>query len=227
MKPTRVFLYLILIAFIVGVACVMTAMGAINRPTKGRKIAAYPAPHRALLVIDLQDDFLDPTKYPMSDSVFRSVNILQNLARQDSIPVIHIRQEFSGIAGKIVSRCFMQGKGVAGSPGAAMTAAIEPLADADFVKHRGDAFSNPKLDEYLAAHQIDELYLTGIDGEFCVRNTAYGALNRGYKVNLVQDAVMAGNWKKWDALRTEYTARGVRLIDMNNFRDGIFDSVTH
>jgi nicotinamidase-related amidase len=40
---------------------------------------------------------------------------------------------------------------------------------------------------------VDEVYLVGIDAQYSVYSTAKGALNRGYKVNLITDATPMAN----------------------------------
>jgi len=61
----------------------------------------------------------------------------------------------------------------------------------DFTKRISDSFSNPQLDAFLIRNRVDELYLVGLDASYCVHKTALGALNRGYKVTVVDDAVLS------------------------------------
>ncbi|HEY5975777.1 MAG TPA: isochorismatase family protein, partial [Geobacteraceae bacterium] len=61
----------------------------------------------------------------------------------------------------------------------------------DFKKNRTDAFANKQMEQLLIDRQVDELYLVGVDGAFCVYYTALGAQNRGYKVTVVKDAILS------------------------------------
>ena len=61
----------------------------------------------------------------------------------------------------------------------------------DFEKNRTDSFSNRQFEQLLIDRQVGELYLVGVDAAYCVYYTARGALNRGYKVTVVTDAVMS------------------------------------
>jgi nicotinamidase/pyrazinamidase len=47
------------------------------------------------------------------------------------------------------------------------------------------------LESFLILHQVGNLYLVGLDAAYCVHKTALGALNRGYKVTVVKDAILA------------------------------------
>lgn len=58
---------------------------------------------------------------------------------------------------------------------------------------------------------MDELYLVGVDATYCVYNTALGALQRGYRVTMVSDAVRSRKalpgvlerfWRKDTAITT-------------------------
>ena len=64
-------------------------------------------------------------------------------------------------------------------------------------KSSPSAFSNPELHRYLQAHGVNELYIVGVFAEGCVRATVSDARRRGYKVNVIADAVASsGPWKK-------------------------------
>lgn len=45
------------------------------------------------------------------------------------------------------------------------------------------------LDEWLAKHNIDEVDVVGIAGDYCVRHTALDALKNNFKVNVLADMV--------------------------------------
>jgi Amidases related to nicotinamidase len=73
----------------------------------------------------------------------------------------------------------------------------------------GDSFYNPKLDEFLTEQRVNELYLAGLDPEFCVYSTARGALNRGYKVNVITDAILS--WR--DSIRVWTKKNNERIFE--------------
>jgi nicotinamidase/pyrazinamidase len=50
-------------------------------------------------------------------------------------------------------------------------------------------FTNKEADKLLREKGVDELYITGVATEYCVKAAAMGAIKLGYKVNLVVDAI--------------------------------------
>ena len=60
----------------------------------------------------------------------------------------------------------------------------EPLVH----KHFNSSFEQTTLDEELARLGATHLVLAGAATNWCIRATAYGALDRGYDVTLVEDA---------------------------------------
>lgn len=59
---------------------------------------------------------------------------------------------------------------------------------------RDDGYSafeatNKNLVEYLNNNKIDELYITGLVAEYCVKNTVLDALKYGFKAIVIKDAV--------------------------------------
>jgi nicotinamidase-related amidase len=63
-------------------------------------------------------------------------------------------------------------------------AADEPLVH----KHFNSSFENTALEDELARRGVGHLVLAGAATNWCIRATAYGALDRGYDVTLVEDA---------------------------------------
>ncbi len=185
-------------------------------PTKGKKIGTYEKPNRALLVIDIQDDFSGPNAkfYPQNDveAAIARVNSATAKAEKSQWPIIYIRHEFSGIMA-FVSKAFMGGRGTHESPGIVMDKRVAVKSKNEFIKHRGDSFSNPGLDVFLTKNSINELVLVGLDAQQCVYNTAKGALNRGYKVTIVTDAILLSEKEKWNELMEKYKRDGINILE--------------
>ena len=155
--------------------------------TKGEKIVTYSAPRKALLVLDLQEGYdgknpRQPATAPAAGSMFSTVNRLIDIAANNGMEVLYIRQVFS-------SNFFVRLHGGRQVGRVIVDRRITKINDNDFEKNRTDAFSNRNLEQYLIDHQVDELYLTGVDAAYCVYYTALGGLNRGYRVHVVSDAV--------------------------------------
>ncbi|MFZ6813661.1 cysteine hydrolase family protein [Undibacterium sp. Rencai35W] len=55
-------------------------------------------------------------------------------------------------------------------------------------KHFNSSFEQTALDEELARLGVTHIVLAGASSNWCIRATAYGALERGYDLTLVKDA---------------------------------------
>jgi nicotinamidase-related amidase len=123
-----------------------------------------------------------------------------------------VRHEFAGVRGWLVSKLFANGKAIRGSPGCALDQRLAVGAAPVFVKTQADAFSCPEFDSFLVEHRVHELFLTGLDGEYCVAQTAKAALSRGYQVNIVTDCLLVEAAKRTDALLEQFRQQGIRLL---------------
>jgi len=210
-------IFLILVAVLV--ICIGLLMGILvllTGPTKGPKIEKYTDPRKALFVIDVQEDYTGatarpPFPYKKSRELITSINgFIEKAARNDFI-IVYIRQEFDGFMGVMISRVFGKGTAIRGNPGTEIDQRVTIVNDNIFPKPKGDAFSNPELGQFLVEHQVDEIFLAGLDAQFCVYQTARGALNRGYGVNVLTDCIALRAEKKWDLLMKKYERYGVVL----------------
>jgi len=71
-------------------------------------------------------------------------------------------------------------------------------------KHFNSAFEQTSLDDELAKRGATHIALAGAATNWCIRATAYGALDRGYDLTLIKDAhttgsIDLGNGRKIDA----------------------------
>lgn len=58
-----------------------------------------------------------------------------------------------------------------------------------FTKNKGNAFTNPKLNDFLKERNIEWVEVVGVDGGGCVALTALGAIKEGYNVIVNESAI--------------------------------------
>lgn len=201
-----------LILLVLIVACALVALFMLVRSmfmaTKGRKISIYPDPQKALVVLDLQEGYSgtntrQPVTIPPATGMLATVNRLIDNAKASDMEVAYIRQVFGN---NLIVRLHggrKQGKVV-------IDRRIKVINNNDFEKNRTDAFSNRQFEQLLIDRHVAELYLVGVDAAYCVYHTALGALNRGYKVTVVSDAVMSR--KSMSAVLELYRRKGIGVI---------------
>ncbi len=209
MSLKKIFLISLAVVAAVMVIGAMAIAKKIYTPTQGQKISKYANPRKALLVIDVQEDYTGPGRQPVlfkgAETQIATINMLIGNAPKSGMEVIYIRQIFDN---NFITRHFV-GRTIEGQPGTELDSRIWMINQNDFTKRISDAFSNPLLDEFLIRNQIDELYLTGLDAAYCVYYTALGALNRGYKVTVVKDAIMTR--KDMSDVLKRYEKKGILL----------------
>ena len=145
-----------------------------------------------LLVIDMQNDFLDSWGASARDCLLRKTHELVSIIRSNGFPVIWVRQEFEAD----LSDAFraMQSKGMSitikGTAGCEIAPQL-PVAGDDpiIVKKRYSAFFRTELDEVLAEIRPDTLVLAGVNTHACVRMTAIDAYQRDWPVIIASDCV--------------------------------------
>jgi nicotinamidase-related amidase len=146
-----------------------------------------------LLLIDLQRDFLEmdgrlPVPEGDADRVIAVANRMIEHAQKEGWTMIWIKNEFrwTQLLGNI-SRKYSAMKGSCG-------AEIDPRikCSTDFpmvVKCCADGFSNARLEAMLKDLAPERIVALGLMTDECVQETAKGAINRGYRVEVIEDGV--------------------------------------
>lgn len=182
----------------------------------------YGNPKKALLIIDIQEDYTGttakpPFPYKDSERLITTVNKLIEKASEENIIIIYIRQEFDGFIGRAVSKLVGHGTAIKGKPGTEFDKRINIMSSHSFTKSMPDAFTNPKFEVFLNEQQVNELYLVGLDAAGCVYYTAKGALKRGYSVSIIKDGIVLLDEKKWNSILEKFKQDGITLITSQEF----------
>ena len=72
---------------------------------------------------------------------------------------------------------------------------------------------------YLKSRGAEELFVCGLARDFCVRWTAEDALDQGFQVNVIWDLCRSLEPKNDDLLRRELSAKGVRIMTVQDLLD--------
>ncbi|WP_417783364.1 cysteine hydrolase family protein [Terasakiella pusilla] len=171
----------------------------------------------ALLLIDIQDDYLSPDlpfPFPADqvDQLLTNSTQVIDHAQTSEMEIIYIQHIFDGFLGRLTSRLFLKGHGVCSRKGIKITERLPLRSDHIFVKNKRNAFTNPALDSFLNDRGIQHLYLAGLDGIYCVNSTAKGALDQGYQITLIEDAIITVSKKKWQKCCANLCQRGAKTV---------------
>jgi nicotinamidase-related amidase len=187
-----------------------------SKISEGAAIAKYAEPKSALLIIDMQEGTSGSLSkhenyISESEAAIRRINELAERADAIGILVVYIRQETSNL----LLNLFTGSALAEGTAGTEIDRRIRVVSDHIFPKSKMDAFSNADFDRFLINNQVNFLYITGLDAAYCVKRTSLAALNRGYEVKLVEDAIISESDELKQASIEEIKAAGAKSVDMN------------
>lgn len=144
---------------------------------------------KALIVIDMQKDYLGEHRKPMfsydTEQLVASVNRAITLYRERGYDILYVKQVFQNI---FTNRLFI-GFTIKGKPGAEIYDKVDVVSEAVFEKYFSDSFSAKAFREHVASAGYSELVLCGLDECGCVGATAEGAVKAGLKVTMLTDCI--------------------------------------
>ncbi|MCF6753389.1 cysteine hydrolase [Pseudomonas stutzeri] len=136
----------------------------------------------AVVVIDLQNEYLATGKLPLSGIDAAVANAAQVIAaaRSKDIPVIHIRHEFAQGEMPVF---------VPGSDGVQIQAAVAPQpGESVVIKNYPNSFRDTTLKQLLDERGVEELVVVGAMSHMCVDAGVRAAADMGYAVTVIHDA---------------------------------------
>jgi nicotinamidase-related amidase len=147
----------------------------------------------ALLVVDMQLFFLDPTSPSFTCgglAILPRIKKLVQTYRALSLPVIYTRHvHHPGLLDAGLMAGWWEGMCLEGSPESKIHAEIAPLEnEKEILKHRYSAFYNTDLETILRCLKVEDLVVTGIMTNMCCESTARDAYYRDYRVFFLADA---------------------------------------
>ncbi|MCD9154833.1 cysteine hydrolase family protein [Aeromicrobium duanguangcaii] len=153
---------------------------------------------RALIVIDLQEDFLNPPPLrEQRSAIVRSVQEWTDWARRSDVPIVEVRtvlpQDKSTWA--LNMREDDQPVVLERTQGAELLAELDLRPDVTILKRRDDAFHGTDLLERLHELDVDELVIAGVVTEACIAMTAASAYANDFLVWIAEGAVTSADEK--------------------------------
>lgn len=167
--------------------------------------------HVALIVIDMQRDFLEPGGF--GDVLGNDVSRLQaivptlqqllNGCRALGLPIFHTVEGHAPDLSDCPVSKRNRGRGnltigdhgpmgrilVLGEPGNGIIPELAPLPNEQVIPKPGKgAFYNTNLEQRLQEQRVTHLLITGVTTEVCVQTTMREANDRGYECLMVEDA---------------------------------------
>jgi nicotinamidase-related amidase len=172
---------------------------------------AFSPAHVALLLIDMQRDFIEPGGFgsTLGNDVSRLAAIVPRTARllagfrEAGICICHTKEAHRPDLSDCPPAKLRRGDSVlrigdvgpmgriliAGEPGNDFVAALRPMPGEIVIEKPGKgAFYATPLDALLRERQVTHLVIGGVTTEVCVQTTMREANDRGYECVLIEDA---------------------------------------
>ncbi len=169
----------------------------------------------ALLVIDIQEGTTGEVSAlkahkEQSEMLINRVNIILEESSNKEQLIIYIRTEVANPLINILNNTLARG-----SKGAELDGRLAMKPGNVVVKRRNDPFIGTDLDSLLTDHQIGKVILVGLDATQCVKSAVQAALNRGYTVAVVEEAVISENEVLKAQALNEFRELGAEILSMN------------
>ena len=145
-------------------------------------------PNTALVVIDVQNDVV--ANAHQRDEVIGNISALVDKARDEHVPVIWVQHSDEELT--------------YGSPAWQWAPELQPMdGETRIYKRFNSSFEETTLETELARLGATHIVLAGAATNWCIRATAYGALDRGYDLTLIEDAHTTGTMELDNGVRIE------------------------
>ena len=141
---------------------------------------------KALIVIDLQKDYLWDKRKPMfnydTETLVGNVNRAIASYKDAGYDIIYIKHILPKIMWGV-------GFSIRGTEGAELFEGVNVVSDKIFEKNRSNTFTAKLFREYVKKRGYREMILCGLDECGCVGATAKGAVKAGIKVSMLTDRI--------------------------------------
>lgn len=178
----------------------------------------------ALIVVDVQNDFLagGSLEVLQGNEIIPVFNRYIEAFRTKGLPVFATRDwhppnhcSFKAQGGPWPPHCVVDTEGAQFSSDLILptsTVIISTATEPDKEAYSG--FQGTDLDERLRSAHIQRLFIGGLATDYCVLSTVKDAIDRAYKVFLLQDAIRAVNVNPDDGKKAEAEMNGLGTVSI-------------
>ena len=186
-----------------------------SKVTEGVPIENRDPEQVALLVIDIQEGTTGVASatesyIQQSESFINNVNSLVQMAVEKGWTIIWIRSEVVNPLLNVLNNTLARG-----SIGAELDKRLDSSAGQVLVKRRNDSFNRTALDAILEEKKTGQLVIAGLEAESCILSALQAASNRGYRLRVYEETVIAKEEELMDGILDTYRELGVEVLSIN------------
>ena len=182
---------------------------------------------QALIVVDVQNDFCPggTLAVPHGDEVVAPLNKLIDEFLDRGDPVYKSRdwhprttKHFAAYGGTWPVHCVQNTRGAQFHPALRDDPRIKVISKGEGDADGYSAFDDTDLGSQLRKAGIQELVVGGLATDYCVKNTVLDAVDRGFKVKAVKDAMRPVELQPGDGERAieEMRAAGAEIVSTDD-----------
>lgn len=160
-----------------------------------RRALPFSPSQSALLVLDMQNYFLDPSSHafiPSAAAILPNICALVQAYRSRRLPIIFTRHLNSEQDAGMMSR-WWRDLIRPESPLSQITSSLDAADDPVILKSQYDAFYKTPLEDTLRRLGARQVLICGVMTHLCCETTARSAFSRGFEVFFLVDATAAYN----------------------------------
>lgn len=155
----------------------------------------YTPARSALLVLDLQNYFLDPSSHafiPSAAAILPGVNALIQAYRERQLPVVFTRHANTPYDAGMMA-AWWRDLISPDSPLSQLSPELQPGEDRVLLKTQYDAFHQTELEVILRQAGVRRVLVSGVMAHLCCETTARSAFMRGLEVFFLVDGTATYN----------------------------------
>jgi len=173
-----------------------------------------------LVLIDYQEDFLDPNgRMPIASNqiepMLKATNEMVAAARGQLVPVVYTMAEHTPF--DMIGNVTRHYAAMRYESGSTLDPRVDSYAGVYFTKSEPGAFTNPQFEAHLQVLDCGRLVIAGVYANRAVIATAKQAIARGYRVTVISDAIGAATEEQRDAALGEMKKDGVQIESSTDF----------
>ena len=162
----------------------------------------YSMQHKALVVIDLQNDITKNYK-----EIIDSVNRAIDWAVENDIHVVYIKH-YNLSEG---TRTFKPN-----TRGSELVSDMRMVSENIFEKTKGNALTSKDFSDFIQKHEVNEFYITGADAIACVKSTVFNLCKGNNQVTVLSDCITSYDKRKIDEMLMYYKKNGSTILNLND-----------
>ncbi len=176
-------------------------------------IAKAQKNNSALLVIDLQQNFLDSESKLHIDTTHLNVFLanvnqaIEHMHNKGGTVFYVVNEWVSPIKNMVTGNVCKKG-----AEGVGIDSRIKRITPEVYTKSKGNALSNVDLLMDLKANKINDVYVVGLFAEGCVKATVKGLLQEEFNPIVIEDALGSKNEEKRMKIVEAFKEDGVKVI---------------